>query len=415
MGAKVLRAVYRLIVPGGLVLLVSALAMESHMPQGVAASFWHFYPYLIFGVGLLLSALFNCSRLFFALLVVAMADRALLWLVPRLGTEGIHRTIFDAIALLLPLNLLAFSFMRDRGIVSPPGRRRVAFIAAQVAFVGLIVLVQPLQVRAAGLMHGEIIPKGYSEWSRLSQPALFVFVLAGIVMLVYLLDRRRPVESGLFWALVTAFIALNAGGAGHLSSVYFASGGLILGIAVLETSYTMAYHDELTQLPSRRALNQALLKVGDAYTVAMVDVDHFKQFNDTYGHETGDQVLRMIASRLEGVTGGGKAFRYGGEEFAVIFANKSVDEAYSSLETLRKKIESTPFKVRGVERRERRKGGKKKQAPRLHAKKRVRVTVSIGAASCDAEGRAADDVIQSADKALYRAKNSGRNCTVVSG
>jgi len=389
--------------------------MESHMPQGVAASFWHFYPYLIFGVGLLLSALFNCSRLFFALLVVAMADRALLWLVPRLGTEGIHRTIFDAIALLLPLNLLAFSFMRDRGIVSPPGRRRVAFIAAQVAFVGLIVLVQPLQVRAAGLMHGEIIPKGYSEWSRLSQPALFVFVLAGIVMLVYLLDRRRPVESGLFWALVTAFIALNAGGAGHLSSVYFASGGLILGIAVLETSYTMAYHDELTQLPSRRALNQALLKVGDAYTVAMVDVDHFKQFNDTYGHETGDQVLRMIASRLEGVTGGGKAFRYGGEEFAVIFANKSVDEAYSSLETLRKKIESTPFKVRGVERRERRKGGKKKQAPRLHAKKRVRVTVSIGAASCDAEGRAADDVIQSADKALYRAKNSGRNCTVVSG
>ena len=415
MGAKVLRAVYRLIVPGGLVLLVSALAMESHMPQGMAASFWHYYPYIIFGVGLLLSALFNCSRLFFALLVVAMADRALLWLVPRLGTEGIHRIIFDAIALLLPLNLLAFSFMRDRGIVSPPGRRRVAFIAAQVVFVGLIVLVQPLQVRAAGIMHGEIIPKGYSEWSHLSQPALFVFVLAGIVMLVYLLDRRRPVESGLFWALVTAFIALNAGGAGHLSSVYFASGGLILGIAVLETSYTMAFHDDLTQLPSRRALNQALLKVGDAYTVAMVDVDHFKQFNDTYGHETGDQVLRMIASRLEGVTGGGKAFRYGGEEFAVIFANKSVDEAYSSLESLRKKIESTPFKIRDVERRERRKGGKKKHAPRIHAKKRVRVTVSIGAASCDGDGRVADDVIQSADKALYRAKSSGRNCTVVSG
>ena len=415
LGAKVLRAVYRLIVPGGLVLLVSALAMESHMPEGVAAPFWHYYPYIIFGLGLLLSALFNCSRLFFALLVVAMADRSLLWLVPRLGTEGIHRIIFDAIALLLPLNLLAFSFMRDRGIMSPPGRRRAAFIAAQVVFVGLIVLVQPLQVRAAGLMHGEIIPKGYSEWSRLSQPALFVFVLAGIVMLVYLLDRRRPVESGLFWALVTAFIALNAGGASHLSSVYFASGGLILGIAVLETSYTMAFHDELTQLPSRRALNQALLKVGDAYTVAMVDVDHFKQFNDTYGHETGDQVLRMIASRLEDVTGGGKAFRYGGEEFAVIFGNKSIDEAYSSLETLRKKIESTPFKVRGVERRERRKRGKKKQAPRIHAKKRVRVTVSIGAASCDGEGRPADDVIQAADKALYRAKSSGRNCTVVSG
>ncbi|HWY70560.1 MAG TPA: GGDEF domain-containing protein [Terriglobales bacterium] len=415
MGAKVLRAVYRLIVPGGLVLLVSALAMESRMPQGMAASFWHYYPYIIFGVGLLLSAVFNCSRLFFALLVVALSDRALLWLVPRLSSAGIYQTIFDAIALLLPLNLLAFSFMRDRGIISSPGRRRVAFIAAQVVFVGLIVLIHPLQVRAAGLMQGEIIPKGYSEWSHLSQPALLAFILAGIVMLVYLLDRRRPVESGLFWALVTAFIALNAGGASHLSSVYFASGGLILGIAVLETSYTMAYHDELTQLPSRRALNQALLKVGDAYAVAMVDVDHFKQFNDTYGHETGDQVLQMIASRLADVTGGGKAFRYGGEEFAVIFANKSVDEAYLSLETLRKKIEATPFKVRDAERRERRKKAKKRQVPRLHAKKRVRVTVSIGAASSDGEGRPADEVLQAADKALYRAKNSGRNCTVVSG
>jgi diguanylate cyclase (GGDEF)-like protein len=414
--AKVLRAIYRLIVPGGLVLLVSALAMQSRMPQGMVASFWHFYPYIIFGVGLLLSALFNCSRLFFALLVVALSDRALFWLVPRLSSAGIHQIIFDAIALLLPLNLLAFSFMRDRGIISPRGRRRVAFIAAQVAFVGMVVLIQPLQVRAAGLMQGKIIPKGYSEWSHLSQPALLVFVVTGIVMLVYLLDRRRPVESGLFWALVTAFIALNAGGANHFSSVYFASGGLILGIAVLETSYTMAYHDDLTQLPSRRALNQALMKVGDAYTVAMVDVDHFKQFNDTYGHETGDQVLRMIASRLADVTGGGKAYRYGGEEFAVIFPNKSADEAFSSLETLRKKIESTPFKVRGAERRERRKRPTKRAAsPRIHAKKRVRVTVSIGAASCDGDARPADEVIQSADKALYRAKESGRNCTVVSG
>jgi GGDEF domain-containing protein len=247
----------------------------------------------------------------------------------------------------------------------------------------------------------------------MSQPALLAFLLAAVVMLIYLIDRRRPVESGLFWALVTAFIALNAGGANHLSSLYFASGGLILGIAVLETSYSMAFHDELTQLPSRRALNQALLRVGDSYTVAMVDVDHFKQFNDTYGHETGDQVLQMIASRLADVTGGGKAFRYGGEEFAVIFENRSVDEAYSSLETLRKKIESTPFKVRGAERRERRKKAKK-EPPRLHAKKRVRVTVSIGAASCESDGRPADVVLQAADKALYRAKNTGRNCTVVS-
>jgi diguanylate cyclase (GGDEF)-like protein len=304
--------------------------------------------------------------------------------------------------------------MRDRGIVSQRGRRRVEFIIAQVAVVATVILVHPVQVRAASLLQGEIIPRSYSEWSHMSQPALIVFLLAGIVMLVYLVDRRRPVESGLFWALVTAFIALTVGGANHLSSAYFASGGLILSIAVLETSYTLAYRDELTQLPSRRALNDALAKVGDQYAVAMVDVDHFKQFNDTYGHETGDQVLQMIASRLEDVTGGGKAYRYGAEEFAVIFPNRTVDGSYPSLETLRKSIEATPFKVRESDRRKEGRGKKKKQK-RGSGKNQVQVTVSIGAAGCDGQKLPSDQVLGAADKALYRAKNTGRNCTVVSG
>jgi diguanylate cyclase (GGDEF)-like protein len=412
--AKFLRTIYGLLIPGGLVLLASAFALHAGFSQGMAASFWSYYPYYIFGTGLLLSAIFKCSRLFFALLIVALSDRALVWLAPTLSSVGIHRAIFDAVALLLPLNLLALSFMRDRGIVSPRGRRRVAFIVAQVAAVATVILVHPVQVRAASLLQGEIIPRSYSEWSHMSQPALIVFLLAGAVMLVYLIDRRRPVESGLFWALVTAFIALNFGGANHLSSAYFASGGLILSIAVLETSYTLAYRDELTQLPSRRALNDALAKVGDQYAVAMVDVDHFKQFNDTYGHETGDQVLQMIASRLEDVTGGGKAFRYGGEEFAVIFPNSTVDGAYPSLETLRKSIEETPFKVRESDRRKEGRGKKKKQK-RGRGKNQVQVTVSIGAAGCDRQKLPSDQVLGAADKALYRAKNNGRNCTSVSG
>jgi diguanylate cyclase (GGDEF)-like protein len=410
--AKFLRTIYRLLIPGGLVLLASALAVRAGFSQGIEASFWRYYPYYIFGTGLLLSAIFKCSRVFFALLIVALSDRALVWLAPTLSSVGIHRAIFDAVALLLPLNLLALSFMRDRGIVSPRGRRRVAFIVAQVAVVATVILVHPVQVRAASLLQGEIIPRSYSEWSHMSQPALIVFLLAGIVMLVYLVDRRRPVESGLFWALVTAFIAVNVGGANHLSSAYFASGGLILSIAVLETSYTLAYRDELTQLPSRRALNDALAKVGNQYAVAMVDVDHFKQFNDTYGHETGDQVLQMIASRLEDVTGGGKAYRYGGEEFAVIFPNRTVDGAYPSLETLRKSIEATPFKVRESDRRKEGRGKKKKQK-RGSGKNQVQVTVSIGAAGCDGQKLPSDQILGAADKALYRAKNSGRNCTAV--
>lgn len=411
MGVRLLRGLCGLIVPGGLLLLASALAIHAGMLREASASFWHNYPYLIFGTGLILSAIFHRSRLFFAVLIVALSDRALVWLVPRLASTGIHQAIFDVIAMLLPLNLLALLFMRDRGIISSRGRQRIAFIAGQIAIVALVLFIRPAQARAASLMQGAIVPRRYSEWSRMSQPALLFFLLAGAIMLIYLLYRRRPVESGLFWALIAAFIALSAGSASHLSSAYFATGGVILSIAVLETSYSMAFRDELTQLPSRRALNEALLKVGDFYTLAMVDVDHFKQFNDTYGHETGDQVLQMVASRLRNVARGGRAFRYGGEEFAVIFPGKSLDEAFSPLEELRKTIENSPFNVRGGDRRQE---IRKKKKPRRQAKKTVNVTVSIGAAACAGDRLTTDQVLRAADKALYRAKQSGRNRTAVS-
>jgi len=143
-------------------------------------------------------------------------------------------------------------------------------------------------------------------------------------------------------------------------------------------------------------------------------LSHFKTFNDTWGHQTGDQVLQMIASRLEDVTGGGKAFRYGGEEFAVIFPNSTVDGAYPNLEALRKSIEETPFKVRESDRRKEGRGRKQKQK-RGRGKNQVQVTVSIGAAGCDGQKLPSDQVLGAADKALYRAKNNGRNCTAVSG
>jgi len=411
--SKPLRILSRLLFPGGFILLASAVAFNTRAFGNLNAASWREYPYIIFGAGLVLSALFKCSRLFFAILIVGVCDRALVWITPALSSACIQRTVFDAVALLLPLNLVALSFMHDRGIVSPPGRRRVAIVGAQIAMVALIALTQPAQALAAGFMQGAILPRNYAEWSHISQPALLVFIVAGAVMLIYLADRRRPVEGALFWSLVAAFIALNASGANHMSSAYFATGGLILSVAVLETSYTMAYRDELTQLPSRRALNQELAKMGDNYAIAMIDVDHFKSFNDTYGHETGDQVLQMIAARLSEVSGGGKPFRYGGEEFAVVFPGKSVDDAYPNLESLRQRIESTPFKVRGNDRRS--DGNRrKKKTKRRNARGQVQVTVSVGVASCDGKKRPVDVVLSDAGKALYKAKSSGRNCTAVS-
>ncbi len=170
----------------------------------------------------------------------------------------------------------------------------------------------------------------------------------------------------------------------------------------------MAYRDDLTGLPSRRALNQLLLSLGRRYTIAMLDIDHFKQFNDTHGHDIGDEVLRMVASKIARVGAGGRPFRYGGEEFTIVFPGKSAEQAQVELETLRASIEAYRMLLRGNSRN----GSKQPRVTRDRKspdKRPLAVTISIGYAERNSRLKLPQTVIKAADKALYRAKHQGRN------
>jgi diguanylate cyclase (GGDEF)-like protein len=167
----------------------------------------------------------------------------------------------------------------------------------------------------------------------------------------------------------------------------------------------MAYDDELTGLPARRALGEALERLGGTYTVAMVDVDHFKRFNDEHGHDIGDQLLRMVGGRLAQVGGGGRAYRYGGEEFAVLFPDRTVEDARDHLEALRRAIAATPFTLRSPTR----PASRPESPPAAADRPRIAVTVSIGVAGSDRGPADPADVVRAADAALYRAKQGGRN------
>ena len=153
-------------------------------------------------------------------------------------------------------------------------------------------------------------------------------------------------------------------------------------------------------------MDEALLKLGGNYSVAMVDIDFFKKFNDRYGHDVGDHVLRMVASKLTAVTGGGKSFRYGGEEFTILFPGKLVDDTISHLERLRKMVEQTRFVVRG---RSRPRNKPEKPKKNRGSRRKVKITISIGVAERNERNATPEQVIQAADKALYRAKKAGRN------
>ena len=139
----------------------------------------------------------------------------------------------------------------------------------------------------------------------------------------------------------------------------------------------------------------------------MLDIDFFKKFNDRFGHDVGDQVLCMVASHLNRVGGGGKSFRYGGEEFSILFQGKSRDETILHLENLRESIANAQFALRGKNRPK-----KQPKKPRKNKKQptTVSVTVSIGAANPTSKKSKPSEVLKAADKALYRAKRNGRNC-----
>src|SRR5713226_123036 len=133
-----LNVIYRLTVPGGLLLFLAALLIRAGILGDPATTpYLIYFPYAIFGTALVLSAVFNRSRLFFVLFTLILAEGILLWMGP-IASGGIrYQIIFDSVAFLLPVNLTITAAMRDRGIVSPSGRRRLAWIAGQA----LVILV----------------------------------------------------------------------------------------------------------------------------------------------------------------------------------------------------------------------------------------------------------------------------------
>jgi diguanylate cyclase (GGDEF)-like protein len=160
----------------------------------------------------------------------------------------------------------------------------------------------------------------------------------------------------------------------------------------------MALTDSLTGLPNRREFEQALRselarmrRHGGKCCVAMIDVDHFKSYNDALGHPSGDEALRELAGVIRShLREGDLGARYGGEEFALIMVNTGKEEGRLAVERLRRMVEAHPFPNAGVQ-------------PGGH------LTISAGFAACPEDAREYEELVRKADQALYAAKERGRN------
>ncbi len=319
----------------------------------------------------------------------------------------------DGAAWLIPLNLAWLGLARERNLLSLGGALRAGALAVQVGALWYLSHHDPeaLQSLAREPLASQL-PRG----TTLPVPAgaILVYAVAALSLFAAWLRRRSTVDMALLGTTIASLWGLWA--AQPLTATLFAAtAGAVLLVGVLEASYGFAFRDALTQLPSRRALDEELDRVGARYALAMVDIDHFKGFNDRYGHDVGDQVLRLVARELAAAPGGGRAYRYGGEEFTVLFPGRTAADVLPHAEALRARVEAARLTLRAPDRPKKkpRKGSKPKGKARGSKPKQVSVTISVGVADASRagdEGPAA--VIKAADKALYKAKRGGRNRVV---
>jgi diguanylate cyclase (GGDEF)-like protein len=320
----------------------------------------------------------------------------------------------------LELALVALTALRSRWLVGSRGGALA--IGASVASFGvayLLVVAGPRAIFSSapqGIAMGSAVP---------AFPIALALLLPGVLRVV----RDR------FWrdfAIIASFSLFpTLFGAHHAAAsttplppavpiaVGFISATTVLAYATFRLYWHKIYIDELTGIPNRRALNDRLQRLRGKFAIAMIDIDHFKRFNDTWGHEQGDHVLRFVAKHFEqGIPG--HVYRYGGEELCVVLADATGEEGVRRLDDLRKELAAREFRIRAAksaragttERRSPSREGKERVAVR-DGRERVTVTVSVGvAASSEALSRT-EDVLIAADSALYRAKSLGRNRTLL--
>ena len=403
----VLHAIAAFAVPAAILAVAAALSAQAAIIPAAYASVAARAPEIIFTLGALLALAFQRGRIFFALLTLTVAWFAYRGYLSR-GLEGFPaRAVFVSLCLLVPANLMALALTPERGIFNRHGLLRVTVLVLQC---GVVAWLAAAGNRETVDWLYEPLTTALPTGSPVSQSGLLLMA-AGVLTGIGLWWRSRSAID-LAFAGATLAWAIAAQGVlqAQIHTVFTAAAALMLSIAILQDVYRMAFRDELTGLPARRALNEHLARLGRRYTIAMIDIDHFKKFNDTHGHDVGDQVLKMVATRIDAVRGGGSAYRFGGEEFVVVFAGTSAADAMAHLEALRIDVAQHGLTLRGPDRPPQPPSSRTRKTRSIHAGgKKLSVTISIGIAEPDAKRATPSAVLTAADKALYRAKHAGRN------
>ncbi|WP_117234046.1 GGDEF domain-containing protein [Vibrio maerlii] len=367
-------------------------------------------PYLFTGIAILLSHSFNQGRTGYV--AVALAYSYFIIQTSLQAPLSNDTTILKLTLLtfLLPVSCLSVHIFADNRVFSKSGIKYFAVLAFFTVWSVMTV------DHFAGEPFIETMREGVlfriPELSRIPFVLVaYLFALIGLTAIL-VLKFNRAIDVVIYSTILLTSLTFIGFHIPYISSVLFSLAGLLLIVYVLSASHELAFMDQLTGIPGRYALDSELKQLGRRYSIAMLDIDHFKSFNDTYGHDTGDDVLKLVASKMRSLQGRARIYRYGGEEFTLLFKRKHAEQVIDFLDTLRQEVEDYEMVIRNSESRpEDNKLGKKSRGKESSTKS-VKITISIGV-SDSRESRDPQEVIKFADKALYQAKEGGRNCVCI--
>ena len=401
----------RLIVPAALLIAAVVLRDTVIEIKPVYGQLLVWLPSLTLGIAIALCVYFNHSRLFTATLALLIAYYLIQTQLQTAITEPRILLIYSMLSVALPVTLLLLLLLPGRGLRNRYGVLTVAVVPVQL-LIALWMLEYYPDAKAIMLINTYLPIKPFSGYM-LSINASSCFAISFFVGLFMLCKYDSETLSALLAVVLFSFVTLVFFDQPKISILMFSAAGITLVISLLRRSYDMAYRDDLTGLLSRRALNERLKGLGRHYVIAMLDVDHFKKINDTYGHNVGDEVLKAVARQIAEVGGGGTAYRYGGEEFCVVFTGKKIVECKLFLEEIRLAVSNYHLTLRNSKHRpESGKSGMKRRGRRRKSRnsETISVTISIGMSGRSKLLSKSDEVLKAADAALYKAKMNGRNC-----
>jgi diguanylate cyclase (GGDEF)-like protein len=371
-------------------------------------------PFLLLGVLAFLGVKLNQTRLFFVSLFLAASYVYLRGELPAFLLAASASSRAQVVGLAAPFSLGLIFF-------APEGRlwSGKSLLSAVVALSPLLFFATGLRAGwpwLSGLMVWEAIGRG--DFLRVPEATTLAAAAFAVASFLHRNSARRLLHVFIAVSLVPLWAALNftltetSPNLPIVTALAFACQSGLLVYAVFLLYWERVYLDELTGIPNRRALNEHLARLGKRYALAMVDIDHFKRFNDDYGHEEGDNVLRFVAAHLDSSTGG-HAYRYGGEEFTVVLEEKTAEQAAETMESVRRTLADRSFTIRPSRGKRPSPKAKHKRGKSAKTGSQVRLTFSVGIGDCPAHGSTPEEVRLAADQALYGAKDSGRNCVAL--